>query len=127
MIINIPLQIDEEKMEEVVKKDYESKVMGEIVKYIKKALVSEGGYGYGDKEVIGMTELIKGRIDIYLEKHNDEIIRAAGNALAEKLADAMNAGLEIETDPAKIAEQQREENGNTEELAIDVESSEVTA
>lgn len=45
----------------------------------------------------------------------------------EKLADAMNAGLEIETDPAKIAEQQREENGNTEELAIDVESSEVTA
>ena len=86
MIINIPLQIDEEKMEEVVKKDYESKVMGEIVKYIKKALVSEGGYGYGDKEVIGMTELIKGRIDIYLEKHNDEIISAAGNALAEKLA-----------------------------------------
>ena len=86
MIINIPLQIDEEKMEEVVKKDYENKVMGEIVKYIKKALVSEGGYGYGDKEVIGMTELIKGRIDIYLEKHNDEIISAAGNALAEKLA-----------------------------------------
>ena len=33
-----------------------------------------------------MTELIKERIDIYLEKHNDEIIRAAGNALAEKLA-----------------------------------------
>lgn len=86
MIINIPLQIDEEKMEEVVKKDYENKVMNEIVKYIKKALVSEGGYGYGDKEVIGMTELIKGRIDIYLEQHNDEVIKAAGNALAEKLA-----------------------------------------
>ena len=86
MIINIPLQIDEEKMEEVVKKDYESKVIDEIVKYIKKALVSEAGYGYGDKEVIGMTELIKERIDIYLEKHNDEIIRATGNALAEKLA-----------------------------------------
>lgn len=44
----------------------------------------------------------------------------------ENTTDAMNAGLEIETDPAKIAEQQREENGNTEELAIDVESSEVT-
>lgn len=86
MIINIPLQIDEAKMEEVVKKDYESKVINEIVKYIKKALVSEGGYGYGDKEVIGMTELIKGRIDIYLEKHNDEIISVAGKALAEKLA-----------------------------------------
>ena len=44
----------------------------------------------------------------------------------EKLAEAMNAGLEIETDPAKLAEREREENGNTEELAIDVESSEVT-
>lgn len=86
MIINIPLQIDEEKMEEVVKKDYESKVMGEIVKYIRKALVRESTSIYGNKEADGMTELIKGRIDIYLEKHNDEVIKAAGNALAEKLA-----------------------------------------
>ena len=86
MIINIPLQIDEEKMEEVVKKDYESKVMGEIVKYIKTALTKHSTSYYGDREMNGMTELIKGRIDIYLEQHNDEIIKAAGNALAEKLA-----------------------------------------
>ena len=86
MIINIPLQIDEEKMEEVVKKDYESKVMGEIVKYIKTALTKHSTSYYGDREMNGMTELIKEKIDIYLEKHNDEIIKAAGNALAEKLA-----------------------------------------
>lgn len=86
MIINIPLQIDEAKMEEVVKKDYESKVIDEIVKYIKKALVSESTSLYGNREVNGMTELIKERIDIYLEKHNDKIISVAGNALAEKLA-----------------------------------------
>ena len=86
MIINIPLQIDEEKMEEVVKKDYESKVMGEIVKYIKTALTKHSTSYYGDRELNGMTELIKERIDIYLEKHNDEVIKAAGNALAEKLA-----------------------------------------
>lgn len=86
MIINIPLQIDEEKMEEVVKKDYEGKVIDEIVKYIRKALVRESTSIYGNKEADGMTELIKGRIDIYLEKHNDEVIKAAGNALAEKLA-----------------------------------------
>lgn len=86
MIINIPLQIDEEKMEEVVKKDYESKVMGEIVKYIKTALTKHSTSYYGDREMNGMTELIKEKIDIYLEKHNDEIISAAGNALAEKLA-----------------------------------------
>lgn len=38
----------------------------------------------------------------------------------EKLADAMNAGLEIETDPAKIAERETAENGNSEELVVDV-------
>lgn len=45
----------------------------------------------------------------------------------EKLAEAMNAGLEIETDPKVLAEREAQEHGNTEELtAIDVESSEVT-
>ena len=39
----------------------------------------------------------------------------------DKLADAMNAGLEIETDPAKIAEREAEEHGNSEELVIDAE------
>ena len=39
--------------------------------------------------------------------------------LDEKLADAMNAGLEIETDPAKIAEREAEENGNAEELIVE--------
>lgn len=43
----------------------------------------------------------------------------------EKLSDAMNAGLEIETDPAEIAKRETEENGNTEELVV--EATEVTA
>ena len=42
----------------------------------------------------------------------------------EKLSDAMNAGLEIETDPKVIAEKEVAEHGNTEELAIDVEVTE---
>ena len=37
----------------------------------------------------------------------------------DKLADAMNAGLEIETDPAKIAERETAENGNSEELIVE--------
>ena len=86
MIINIPLQIDEAKMEEVVKKDYEGKVIGEIVKYIKTALSKHSTSYYGDRELNGMTELIKDEIDKFLEGHHDEVINAAGNALAEKLA-----------------------------------------
>lgn len=37
----------------------------------------------------------------------------------ERLADAMNAGLEIETDPKVLADREIAENGNTEELVID--------
>ena len=37
----------------------------------------------------------------------------------DKLADAMNAGLEIETDPKILADREIAENGNTEELVID--------
>jgi recombination protein RecT len=39
----------------------------------------------------------------------------------DKLADAMNAGLEIETDPAKIAEREAAENGSVEELVVESE------
>ena len=86
MIINIPLQIDEAKMEEVVKQDYEGKVVGEIVKYIKTALVKHSTSYYGDREMSGMTELIKGEIDTFLDDHKDDIINVAGNILADKLA-----------------------------------------
>lgn len=37
----------------------------------------------------------------------------------ERTASAMNAGLEIETDPAVIAQRQVEEHGNTEELIVE--------
>ena len=86
MIINIPLQIDEKKMEEVIQKDYQGKVVEEIVKYIKTALTKHSTSYYGDRELNGMTELIKGEIDQFLDNHKDDIINAAGNVLAEKLA-----------------------------------------
>lgn len=86
MIVNIPLQIDEKKMEEVIQKDYQGKVVEEIVKYIKTALTKHSTSYYGDRELNGMTELIKGEIDKFLDNHKDDIINAAGNVLAEKLA-----------------------------------------
>ena len=42
----------------------------------------------------------------------------------ERLAEAMNAGLEIETDPKVLADREIAENGNTEELVIDGEVTE---
>ena len=40
----------------------------------------------------------------------------------DKLADAMNAGLEIETDAAELAKREIDEHGNSEELVIDAET-----
>lgn len=85
MIINIPLQVDEKKMEEVIAKDYEQKVINEITDYIKSALANRSGRYHGDRVKDGMDNLITYRIDTFLKEHTDEIIETAGNALADRL------------------------------------------
>ena len=58
-----------------------------------------------------------------LEMAKKTVLRRLAKSISidmdEKLADAMNAGLEIETDPAEIAKRETEENGNTEALVVD--------
>lgn len=86
MVINIPLQINEQEMTNVIKKDYEEKVINEIVKYITTTVEKQGfGYGYGAKFDNGMMNLIQYQIGKFLDEHKDEIIQKAGNILAEKL------------------------------------------
>lgn len=94
MIINIPIQINEEEMTKVIEKDYQEKVIDEIVKYIKTALASQSQNYYGDKVNDGMISVIKQRIDIYLEQYKDQIIEIAGKHLADKLAKT-KAGKEL--------------------------------
>lgn len=89
MIINIPLQIDEAKMEEVLQKDYEDKVVNEIIKYIKAVLVKSAPYSYRgteDKVSDGLRVLIESRIDEFLNDHEQEILYGAADILATKLA-----------------------------------------
>jgi len=101
MIINIPLQIDEAKMEEVVERDYMGKVMSSITDYIKTCLSKHSKNYYGsDKENDGMTEMINRRIDAHLDQYRDEIIEAAAKYLADKLARSKR-GKEILEEVAK--------------------------
>ena len=86
MIINIPILVDEAKMEEAIQKDYEGKVLDEIVKYIKTTLSRNSSNPYGDKVTNGMQGLIEDRIDEFLKAHKDEVIEHASKILAEKLA-----------------------------------------
>ena len=86
MIIQIPLQIDEHQMEDVLKRDYEQKVMGKIVDYIKTTLSKRARTLYGDKVDDGMRALIEMRIDEFLKDNKNAVIEAAANTLADKLA-----------------------------------------
>lgn len=91
MIINIPIQIDEAKMEELVQKDYEGRVLNEITKYIKTTLVKNSQYypyhkSTEDRADDGMKVLIEDRIDAFLKEHSEEVIEHASKLLADKLA-----------------------------------------
>ena len=106
MIINIPLQVDEVKMEEAVRRDYKGKVTEEIIKHIEESLIQESTRTYGDKttrKADGMKNIIKLRIDAYLSEHSDEIINATAILLAEKLARSKR-GKELLEKAAEVSE-----------------------
>lgn len=91
MIINIPLQINEENMEEVIKRDYEEKVLNKITEYIKTALVSQSRSSYGDKAINGMSAIIEYKVDDLLKENKETIIKIAADNLAERLAKTKKA------------------------------------
>jgi hypothetical protein len=103
MIINIPLQVDEAKMEEVIARDYQGKVADKIDEYIQNALASQSERYYGDRAQNGMLVLIKDKIDDYLKEHNDEIVKEAGTRLAEKLV-RTKRGKELLEKAAEVSE-----------------------
>lgn len=86
MIINIPLVVDEKKMEEVLERDYSGKIIDRIEEYIKTTLKNNAERYYGDRVDDGMRVLIEQRIDKYLEANREEVLASAASLLAEKLA-----------------------------------------
>lgn len=87
MIVNIPLQIDEKTLEQMVERDYQGKVLEEIVKIIKTTLSNHSGSYYGSSRYVeGMEIMIEEQISEYLQKYSSEIIDKASAILAERLA-----------------------------------------
>lgn len=86
MIINIPLQIDEQAMETVVERDYRGKVNELTEKYIINTLAYCSDRTYGDKTKDGMRVLIERQLDSFIKEYRDEIIETAAEKLAERLA-----------------------------------------
>ena len=84
MIINIPLQIDEKNLEEVVARDYENKIIKEIITRIENVLKSKSPYYQGTPKD-GMRVIIEEEVDQYLDEYRNEIIEIAGKHLADRL------------------------------------------
>ena len=92
MIINIPLQLDDELISKAAYADYENKVVQYITKHIETVLKNRAnpGWGYGAKTEDGMREFIKDAVDAYVEKsiaeNKDAILESAAKELANRLA-----------------------------------------
>lgn len=93
MIINIPLQIDEKNLEDVIARDYDDKITTEIANRITKVLADRSPYyNYGNRSAeAGMNEIVLRKVDDYLVKYKDQIIERAAERLAERLAKTKKA------------------------------------
>lgn len=85
MIINIPLQIDEQRLEDVVARDYEGKVLSAIIDEAKKAIATKSSKYYGDKYTDGMLAIAQEQVGYLVREHQDEIIAKASKELADRL------------------------------------------
>lgn len=88
MIINIPLTIDDELWASALARDYESKVTEKLTNEVRKAIIGHDSRYYLRQKSFnaGLEEWVSYKIDDILKEYKDEIIDAATEKLAERLA-----------------------------------------
>lgn len=83
MIINIPLTIDDELWASALARDYESKVTERLTAEVRKAICDHDAY---KDQRRGMQTWVGDKLDDILKEYKDDIIEAAAEKLAERLA-----------------------------------------
>ena len=87
MIINIPLTVPDELLANTIAKDYEAKITEKLTDEVRKVLLDQVRWSYGSKnEHAGMEQIVFAKVDNILKDYKDEIIEAASDKLAERLA-----------------------------------------
>lgn len=84
MIINIPLQIDDEIISRAASQDFERKIEQNITKLVEDRICRSGGY-YRSKSD-GIANLVDGVIGDCIEKYKDEIIEKAAAKLEQRIS-----------------------------------------
>ena len=86
MILNIPLQIDEANIEQMVKKEYDNKVIEAVVNRLEEGLAkNQVGWSRAERASNGLVYLMEREADGFLEKYHDKIIDVAADRLVERL------------------------------------------
>ena len=84
MIINIPLQIDDEVISRAASQDFERKIEQNITKLVEDRICRAGGY-YRNKSD-GIANLVDGVIGECIEKYKDEVIERAAAKLEQRIS-----------------------------------------
>lgn len=88
MIINIPLQIDDEMIGKAAIADYENKVSRYLLNHVEDVLKQKAFSSWRSeaKPEEGIRNYVVGIIEQTIEKYRDDIIDAAAKELAGRLA-----------------------------------------
>ena len=87
MIINIPLQLDDELISKAAYADYENKIVQYLTNHVEKVLIRNASpWSMGAKPEEGIRGYVVGIIERIIDKYRDEVIKAAAKELADRLA-----------------------------------------
>lgn len=89
MIINIPLKIDDDLWENALAKDYEAKVVDRLTEEVRRCLAKHDSFSYSLTQSSvsrGLSNWVGAKLDDILKEYKAEIIEAAADKLAERLA-----------------------------------------
>lgn len=89
MIINVPLNIPDELWANALAKDYEDKVVKSLTEEVRKCIADHDHLSYYSRDKSaqrGMADWVSIKIDNVIKEYKPEIIEAAADKLAERLA-----------------------------------------
>lgn len=86
MIINIPLQIDDEMINSVIAADYQAKIEQNLTKQVEAAIRQLSKHYYSQTVSDGLLYLAEDAVNKVIDEYKEAIIDKAADKLAERLA-----------------------------------------